>query len=287
MKGFNKHLIITGSARSGTSWLSEVIARQFRYRMLFEPEHEFNTKKGILIADQWIKNETDSPKAHEYLKQVFANRIDNDWIAQISNRKYKMHLWPFLPKKYIIKFVRANLSAKYINERFNIPIIHIIRNPYDVLASQQRVNFPWLFNLDHFKKQADLVGLVQKEFNFNLLQTELLSPLEVLSIRWCLENILPLEILEPYKNRHRIVRHEDLRNDINIFLDICNEFDLEPIVDIEKEYKRPSSKTHPRSNIIDPSKKDKKFNMEEIEQINRILYIFKCKLYPIQKYEAS
>lgn len=55
MGRYNKHIIITGSARSGTSWLSEIIARQFRYRMLFEPDHEFNTTKGILIADQWLK----------------------------------------------------------------------------------------------------------------------------------------------------------------------------------------------------------------------------------------
>lgn len=150
MKRYSKHIIIAGSARSGTSWLSEVIARQFRYRMLFEQEHEFNTKKGILIADQWIQDHTDASEAHLYLKEVFANRVDNEWIAQLSNRKYKMHLLPFIPKKYVIKFVRANLSAKYMNENFKIPVIYIIRNPYDILASQQWVMFPWLYNLNHF-----------------------------------------------------------------------------------------------------------------------------------------
>ena len=287
MNRFNKHLIITGSARSGTSWLSEVIARQFRYRMLFEPEHEFKTPRGILVADQWIRDRMDSPEAHQYLKQVFANRVDNDWIAQNSNRKYKMHLWPFIPKKYIVKFVRANLSAKYMNKNFEIPLIHIIRNPYDVLASQRRVNFPWLYNLNHFKKQDDLVALIIEEFNFDLRHTEVFSPLEILTLRWCLENVLPLQTFEPYQYKHRIVRHEDLRNDLNVFLDICKEFNLEPIDDIEKEYKRPSSKTHPRSKIIDPTKKDQKFNEEELGQINRILNIFRCDLYPIQKYEAS
>src|SRR5690554_2517705 len=112
MERFNKHIVIVGSARSGTSWLSEVIARQFRYRMLFEPEHEFNTEKGKIICDQWLNKQNDSLEAHKYLIKVFQNRVDSDWIGQISNRKYKMHLWPFIPEKYIIKFVRANLSAK-------------------------------------------------------------------------------------------------------------------------------------------------------------------------------
>lgn len=282
MKKYDKHIIITGSARSGTSWLSEIIARQFRYRMLFEPEHEFNTPNGILVADQWLKSEMDSPEAYRYLKNVFANRIDNDWIAQISNRKYKMHLWPFIPKKYIIKFVRANLSAKYMNETFQIPLLHIIRNPYEVLASQQRVKFPWLYNLNHFKNQPDLVALVRQKFNFDIGKTDSCTHLEILAIRWCLENIVPLQVIEPYQHKHRIVRHEELRNDINVFLDICEEFNLKPMDAIEKEYVRPSSKTFSGSTIIDPAKQEQKFASEDLVQINHILNLFKCELYAVK-----
>ena len=259
MAGFNKHIAIVGSARSGTSWLSEVIARQFRYRMLFEPEHEFNTEKGKLICDQWLRNKEDSPESHQYLIKVFQNRVDSDWIGQISNRKYKMHLWPFVPKKYIIKFVRANLSAKYINETFKIPVIHIIRNPYDVLTSQQRVKFPWLYNLDYFKNQPDLVALVEEQFNFDLHRTEALSPLEILTVRWCIENVLPLQVWEPNKYKHRILKYEDFRNDIRVFLEFCKEFNIEPLPNIEKEYERPSSKTHPKSNVINKDSKDLMF----------------------------
>lgn len=282
MKSYKKHIIITGSARSGTSWLSEVIAKQNRYRMLFEPEHEFNTPKGILIADQWIQNFKDAPEAHSYLKQVFANKVDNDWIAQLSNRKFKVHLLPFIPKKYIIKFVRANFSAKCINETFKIPLIHIIRNPYDVLASQQRVQFPWLYNLGHFKNQPNLVALVKKEFHFDITNTASFGRIELLTTRWCLENVVPLQVFEPLQYKNRILRHEDLRNDINIYLEMCKEFNLEPIDDIAREFTRPSSKTHPRSTIINPEKTDTKFKQEELKQINRILHIFRCELYPIQ-----
>jgi hypothetical protein len=281
MRRFNKHIIITGSARSGTSWLSEVIARQFRYRMLFEPEHEFNTEKGKLLCDRWIKRKEEAPKVHQYLKKVFSNRVDSDWIGQVSNRKYKMHLWPFLPKKYIIKFVRANLSAKYMNEKFQIPVIHIIRNPYDVIASQQRVKFPWLFNLEHFKNQTELVKLVKEKFNFDLLKTEDLSALEILTLRWCLENVLSLQVFEPYQYKHRVIKHEDLRNDLQIFLNLCKDFNITPIANIGKEYKRPSSKTHPKSTIIDNTKNDEKFTLEEMHRINGMLKVFQCKLYPI------
>ncbi len=281
MTKFNKHIIIVGSARSGTSWLSEVMARQFRYRMLFEPEHETNTKKGKLICDQWLKSQKDSPEAHHYLTKVFQNRVDSDWIAQNSNRKYKMHLWPLIPKKYVIKFVRANLSAKYISESFKIPLIHIIRNPYDVLASQQRVKFPWLYNLEHFKNQPELVKIIKESFNYDLeIDTKGINELEILTLRWCIENVLPLQVFEPYQYRYRIVRHEDLRNDIQVFLGLCKEFDFDPLANIDEEYKRPSSKTHPRSTVRNQSAEVKEFSIEELRIINKILDAFECKLYP-------
>lgn len=281
---YNKHIIIVGSARSGTSWLSEIIARQYRYRMLFEPEHEFNTKDGILICDRWINSKNEAPNAHKYLKRVFRNRVDSDWIGQISNRKYKMHLWPFIPKKYVIKFVRANLSAKYLNETFKIPLIHVIRNPYDVLASQQRVNFPWLFNLEHFKNQKNLVELVKSKFNFDLLKTDDYNQLQVLTLRWCLENVIPLQVLEPYTYKHQVVKHEDLRGNIQVFLDLCKQYDIEPMDNIDKEYKRPSSKTHPKSTIRNDKNNVTKFTAIQLQEINKILDIFQCDLYP-RRYE--
>ena len=277
---YNKHIIIIGSARSGTSWLGEVMARQFRYRMLFEPEHEFNTKDGKLLCDRWITSKEEAPQAHRYLNRVFRNRVDSDWIGQISNRRFKMHLWPLIPKKFIIKFVRANLAAKYMNEAFQIPVIHIIRNPYDVLASQQRVKFPWLYNLQYFQEQPRLVQLVAEEFDFYLTNNATYSPLEILTIRWCLENVLPLQLWQPYQYDHSVVRHEELRNDMQLFLDLCEKYKLEPLADIEKEYRRPSSKTHPKSTFLNKCAEAPKLSEEEMKKINTILDIFRCTLYP-------
>ena len=168
-----------------------------------------------------------------------------------------------------------------MNETFQIPVIHIIRNPYDVIASQQRVKFHWLYNLQHFKDQKNLVGFVKEKFDFDLLDTKSLNDIEVLALRWCLENVLPLQAWEPYQYKHRIVKHEDLRNDLHVFIDLCNEFNIEPLANIEKEYIRPSSKTHPKSNIIDITRTDKKFTSEEMIKISTILKIFECELYPI------
>lgn len=280
---YSKHLIIVGSARSGTSWLAETIAAQHRYRLLFEPEHEFNTELGKLICDKDLNQKNITPQAENYFKKIFANRVNNDWIAQCSNRKYKRHLWPLLPKRIIVKFVRANLAAHYMNEHFQIPLIHLLRNPYDVLHSQQRVKFQWLFDLSHFQQQEELMELVKSKFNFDLKENLKYTELEILCIRWCLENVIPLQVKSAYSFKAKIVRHEDLRNDINLFLDLCNYFDLEPISNLPEKYRAPSSKTHPRSEVRGPISDSVKFSQEELRDINGILDIFKCDLYPRQE----
>ncbi len=279
---YNKHLIIVGSARSGTSWISELLAQRFRYRMLFEPEQEQNTKKGYLLCDKYITNKNGAPKAHSYLKQVFANRVNSDWIAQNSNRKYKMHLWPLLPKRYIIKFVRANLAARFMNETYKIPVLFIIRNPYDVLHSQQRVKFPWLYDVSHFQKENELVVLLQNHFNFDISNISHYSPLQILTIRWCIENAIPLNIQNDFPNKYRMIKYEELRNDMELFKELCEYFNVKPVDNLKEYYKIPSSKTHPKSNIRNKEAVVEKWKKEEFAEINEILEIFKMKQYPLQ-----
>ena len=282
MSKFNKHIIIVGSARSGTSWLAETIAKQYRYRSLFEPEHEFNTPNGHLLCDRWVTQKEGFKKGYTYLKKVFANRVDNDWIAQNSNRKWKRHLWPFIPKKYVIKFVRCNLAAPYMQEEFGIPVVHIVRNPYDVLHSQQRVKFPWLYDLSRFANDVALVELLREEFQFQFKEESKYAPLEKLAIRWCIENVVPITLQKAESKNYRLIRHEDLRNNIGVFLQLCSDFNLEPLANVATEYTKPSSKTHPKSTIITPETHAKQFSNDELQQINAILDTFGAHFYPRQ-----
>ena len=278
-KSYTKHIVVVGSARSGTSWLSEVLAQQHRYRLLFEPEHATRTKKGHLLCDTWLTNKKDSKNAYKYFTRVLKNRVDSDWIAQNSNRKYKRHLWPFVAKKYVIKFVRCNLSAHYMSTVLKVPILHIIRNPYDVIQSQQRANFPWLYDLSRFVAQDKLVELIEKHYSFNLNDYKQYSPIQILCIRWCIENELTLNVFGLYENKSRVLKYEDLIKDIKNFYDLCDYFDLKPVGQIESIYKKPSSKTHKKSVIRTKKTRISKWTAEEFQQINSILDVFKSNLY--------
>ncbi len=281
MGRFNKHIIVVGSARSGTSWLCELLARPHRYRLLFEPEHEFNTQNGYLLCDHWIEDAIDAGKGHHYLKRVFLNRVNNNWIAQHSNRKWKRHLWPFVPKRFVIKFVRCNLAANYINKTFQIPVLHLIRNPYDVIESQQRVRFPWLYDLSRFRQQEKLRELVLEKYGFALDAIDQLSNTEKLALRWCLENVVSLNLNKMESLNYRVVKFEDLRGDKELYLKICNEFNLDTPSNLDVVYERPSSKSHPRG-LKGEKVKISSLDKRDLENIGAILRKFGLDFYPIR-----
>ncbi|WP_203459570.1 sulfotransferase family protein [Lacinutrix sp. WUR7] len=276
---FKKHVIVVGSARSGTSWLSETLAQPLRYRMLFEPEQESQTKHGHLLCDKWLTEKQDSFEAFKYLTNVFKNSVDCDWIAQNSNRKFKRHLWPFVAKKYIIKFVRCNLAAHYMHAEFGIPVIHIIRNPYDVIRSQQQVRFPWLYDLTHFVEQEKLVQLIQEVYQYDITQYKNLSEVAILTLRWCIENVIPLEVFTPYSGKATVVRYEELSKNIDMFYELCTTYHLEPVPNLQKYFKQPSSKTHPEGAIYNKDAKKNALPEEVLLEINQILDVFKLTLY--------
>lgn len=280
MTRYNKHAVILGSARSGTSWLSENLAKPFRYRMLFEPEHDDNTPKGHLLTDKLFHNDKDVPKqASHYLHQVLKNRVDSDWIAQNSNRKYKMHLWPVIPKKFIVKFVRFNLAGSYIARDLSIPTVHIIRNPIDVVKSQKRVSFPWLLDFQYFLQQAELIEILKSEYNYDLSRINDKSETEKLVVRWCIENVIPLEHFAFTHENFHIVKHEDLRNDINVYKNLCEDLGLEAVDNIEVEYTKPSSKTHPKSTIHGGIDEREFLDENDLDLVRSLLKQFRQSLY--------
>lgn len=280
MRNFNKHVIVMGSARSGTSWLCESLAQAFRYRLLFEPDHPINVPEAAIFADKNLNENEDYPKINKFLKRVFSNRIDSDWIAQNSNRKFKMHLWPFLPKKYIIKFIRSNLTMGYLNEKFRIPIIFLTRNPYDVIASQNRVKFPWLYDLSVFQNQKELVNLVFEKTGIDIC-TNTFCDIEILTIRWCIENVIPLKHQKVGLKKIKIIKYEDLKGNFDFFKQICDDFSIDLAPNMEELYTRPSSKTHPKSNIRKGVSSNNLISEIEHNKIKHILTLFKLDFYKI------
>jgi hypothetical protein len=270
-------VLVFGSGRSGTSWLAETMARPRGYRLLFEPEHEEHVPEGRALTDRLLMPGEQYPDADRFLIKLFKNRIDNDWIAQHSYRKYKMHLWPFIVKKKIVKFVRCNLAMHYIASKYNLPAVYIRRNPYSTIYSQNRVGFPWLFDLEKFKNQPEIVNGVKQLCGSDILNQELTN-LQKLALRWAIENIFPFNYFRHPEKYSQLIflEYESIKGNLDVYTNLLHRLCLQPPQDLIRQFHRPSSKTHPRSTILsgEAGEASPLFNGARMEEIDEILNLF-------------
>lgn len=270
-------VLVFGSGRSGTSWLCETMARPKGYRLLFEPEHEDHVPEGRVLTDQLLIPGNSFPDADKFLHKLYRNRIDNDWIAQHSFRKYKVHLWPFLVKKKIVKFVRCNLGMHYISEKFDGHIVYIQRNPYSTLYSQNRVKFPWLYDLSRFRQQPELCGALMEFYHFDITDAKY-TALQKLAIRWSIENIFPFRYFKssPLMQRIIVLNYEELINNVERYENLLQQTGLQKPANLLELMQKPSSKTHPMSGILNSEGIDYKnlFSENDLEEIDGILKTF-------------
>jgi hypothetical protein len=183
--------LVLGSGRSGTTWLAEMLARQGRTRILFEPFHPCWVPARAelpLFLDPANSDETFKRAA----KWVFVGRIRNRQIDQICAGR--------LPRARVVKDIHTgNLLPWYRAQFPGIPIVFVVRHPIAASSSRLRTaSFygvgaylesdagrrfaeaspvaEWLPLYDHYRQHSDeLIRLVAE---------------------WCIENAYPLATLK-------------------------------------------------------------------------------------------
>jgi len=176
--------MVAGAARSGTTWLADLIASQMPSRIMFEPFHP------ELVADfarfnyfQYMRPDQQDAALREFTARVLSGRIRHPWIDR--------QVETLFPQWRIIKDVRTCLFLRWIHEQFpKVPKVFIIRHPCAVLASVTRL---------HWRPDRDLERmLVQKPLIDDFLGEKLAvirragSAAEKHAIVWCISNLVPL-----------------------------------------------------------------------------------------------
>lgn len=191
---------MAGTARSGTTWLGDLIASQIPCRILFEP---FNPNLVPEYSNfhyfQYMRSGSSNPALHDFAKKVFSGEIRNRWIDHQNEQ--------ILPKYRLIKEIRANLSLKWLHDNFpTVPIVFLIRHPCAVVASRMELGWATDGDIYPFLSQPDLVcDHLSEHLDFiRSVRTEE----EKHAIIWSVSNLVPLKQFEPGKLK--IVYYEDL-----------------------------------------------------------------------------
>ena len=191
-------VLLAGSARSGTTWVEEVIDHAHDHRVLFEP---FHTRYVPEVAGwrtrQYIRPGDRDPYYLQPATLIANGRVRGKWVDQANRR--------WMSRKRLIKEVRGQLFLRWFATEFpEVPVILLLRHPCAVVES--RVRLGWEAELGDLLAQPKLVedylGPVAEEM---AAETDEFARHVWL---WAAENSVPLRQFAP--GEVIVVFYEDL-----------------------------------------------------------------------------
>lgn len=186
-KKFSKTVFLAGSARSGTTWIGNIINHDNSYRVYFEPFHpekvpEFSSFKNR----QYFRDETRNPEFLEPLDLLLKGKIGNKWLNSRNKN--------FFAGKLLVKDIRANLLLHWIKKHHpHVKIILLLRHPCAVALS--RIKLKWGGSVSQFLNQPELLEDHLDPFLPMIRAAE--GDLETCVTSWCVENYVPLRQFKP------------------------------------------------------------------------------------------
>lgn len=231
-------LLINGFWRSGTTISQDIFSEALKAKSYFEPfepgrvgqsryifdfartyELDTSNRAFISVLMPHIKRDGDRDDGlWQYLDSIILGGFSHPGL--VRNRKSAIE---GLRQAKCVKFVRAHFILKDLWERYNIPIVHIRRHPFSVIASVIRVD-GW--NQNGFN-EIDIHQLLKlnlpfiREANPTLFERMVRFPktlrrIENIAAYWCISEIIADQTIRQLDGTSKVIQFESLmacRND--------------------------------------------------------------------------
>ncbi len=219
-----RQVFVFGSGRSGTTWVQDAIAESNGLGTVFEPLHPQAVRGAYEFANRYVRAEETCAELRVFLDGIIEGTNAGLWpglrtrpdrlfphprtiltkrgikdTAVQYRRTYRRWLiyrrQVGLPR--VIKFIRANLLARWMQREYGYRSAIIVRHPCAVLASVcRRSGQEWNKRsirqlLDRYLDQPKLVQDYLASVAPQL--ADLKSMAEVHTAIWCIENVPHLE----------------------------------------------------------------------------------------------
>jgi hypothetical protein len=238
----NKPILITGSHRSGSTWVGNIIRKLPMIYYIHEPLTPNSITRGLFDTEIWYKY-YDPNKKYEKIESIlnnlFIGRYPLSALLHFKNSlpitdyrnpngindnkidfKYlKWRIGAYLDSKRL-KFNKVNhneiiplikdpialTAAEWIHKQWESKNVVLIRHPAAFVSSLLRLN--WRFNFENFIKQPDLINRFLKpyESDINNPSKDFISEA---SLIWLCTTKIIIEYQKMYPN-WIYIRHEDL-----------------------------------------------------------------------------
>ena len=99
-----KTLLLVGSGRSGSTWLSEVLVEAFSCRLIFEPlrRNAVPLSKNVPWGSYVAAGEDDA-EIHRVMKRILTGRIRNPMVDKFNGYRF--------PQRRLVKEIRPPISC--------------------------------------------------------------------------------------------------------------------------------------------------------------------------------
>lgn len=191
-------VVISGTPRSGTTLLLEVLAELPGYKALNEPllKKDIRDEFGFEIRPCYQPNE-DAPLQERFLREtlqgVYPRR--SNWMLNGNGEMGSLYGLA-TRKKLVVKFCRITRMMPWFSSKFNTKrIIFIVRNPYAVVASKLRFG-PW--SNPEKKTVDDFLGLAINSLPqpvqdaLNPIRENVKTRVGILALEWVIDHYVPL-----------------------------------------------------------------------------------------------
>ena len=182
--GVEDTTLLAGSARAGTTWVSDIINHDGQYRYIFEPFHPNRLEiTRHFRPRQYLRPGNRDPAYLRPAEAILSGRVRSAWTDKYNRAR--------LASKRLVKEVRGNLLLGWIHANFpKVPVVLILRHPCAVVNSQLDLEWNWHLDLGDFLAQDALMEDFLEPFREEISRGG--SRFEQHVLLWCIENYVPL-----------------------------------------------------------------------------------------------
>lgn len=233
-------ILVTGSHRSGTTWVGRVIASAKKIKYVHEP---FNIGVGRKFSPfsywfQYVSNSTPENaklEVKQYLDWFCSTSLKVQFyyltkIGQVGGLRTFLGNWKskLLSKAILLKDPIAVMSIPWMSTTYNAKVVFMVRHPAAFVASLKVKH--WTFDFNNFLEQE---GLMKEQLNSYTKEIEKFvnEPQDIIQQGVLLWNIIHSQLLKYQEQDHPLwyfVKHEDVsRNPLCVFEALFDFLDLE------------------------------------------------------------
>jgi len=200
MKINTKPILVTGSHRSGSTWVGQMLSLPYNIKYVSEP---FNPSYGLRKFKSWfvyINSNNENNYRSEINKLL---KFRGNYRFNLPALRYWSNLvWPF-NKRVVVKDPIACFSSQWLSDNFDMEVIVLFRHPVAFYTSLKRLD--WHFDFDNFLNQSDLMADHLGLFS-DLIKKDNKSYAEEAAILWlCIYHVLDKYITIRLKNLQRFI----------------------------------------------------------------------------------